>query len=126
MNKEIREISEDTKIGVDYDGDGKSDFSLSLKTIGGLIAGIIMVVMFYMQIQEDIEEAKKLPKIGSGQYTIDAGDPQAINTYPPTRSEFKMKDEMSRMTLQQLINKVDEIEDEIDEIKVEIAKKKDR
>tara|TARA_Y100000746_G_C15144573_1_gene302284 strand:+ start:34 stop:414 length:381 start_codon:yes stop_codon:yes gene_type:complete len=126
MNKKVKEISEDTKIGVDWDNDGKSDFSLSLKTLGGIVTGIVMIVMFYMQIQEDIEEAKKLPKIGSGQYTVDAGDPQALNTYPPTRGEFKMKDEMSRMTLQQLIDKVDDIEEELDEIKVELAKKKDR
>ena len=82
--------------------------------------------MFYMQIQADIEEAKLLPKIGSGQYTIDAGDPQAINTYPPTRVEFNMKDQMSRMTLDQLVAKVEEMEDDIQEIKIELAKKRDR
>tara|TARA_B100000287_G_scaffold74613_2_gene66461 strand:- start:7387 stop:7767 length:381 start_codon:yes stop_codon:yes gene_type:complete len=126
MSKKAREISEDTTVGVDIDGDGKSDFSLSIKTISSVVIGIVMMVMFYYQIQSDIEEAKNLPKIGSGIYTVDPGDPQAINTYPPTRGEFKMKDEMSRLTLQQLIDKVDKIEEELDEVKVELAKKKDR
>ena len=35
--KEPREIGEDTGLGIDIDGDGKSDFSISLKTIGMLL-----------------------------------------------------------------------------------------
>ena len=38
--KEPREIGEDTGLGIDIDGDGKSDFSISLKTIGMLLVGI--------------------------------------------------------------------------------------
>ena len=124
--KNITELGEETKLGLDVDGDGKPDFHINLKTIGMVIAAIISLTMFYMQIQADIEEAKLLPKIGSGQYTIDAGDPQAINTYPPTRVEFNMKDQMSRMTLDQLVAKVEEMEDDIQEIKIELAKKRDR
>jgi hypothetical protein len=122
----MKTIGEETNVGVDYDGDGKPDFNVNLKTIGMVVAAIISITMFYFQIQSDIEEAKLLPKIGSGQYTIDAGDMQAINTYPPTRVEFNMKDQMSRMTLDQLVSKVEEMEDDIQEIKIELAKKRDR
>ena len=124
--KNITELGEDTKLGLDVDGDGKRDFHINLKTIGMVIAAVISMTIFYMQIQADIEEAKLLPKIGTGNYMIDAGDPQAINTYPPTRVEFNMKDQMSRMTLDQLVAKVEEMEDDIQEIKIELAKKRDR
>ena len=91
-----------------------------------IIAAIVSATIFYVQIQADIEEAKLLPKIGTGNYMIDAGDPSAVNTYPPTRVEFNMKDQMSRMTLDQLVKKVEEMEDDIQEIKIELAKKRNR
>jgi hypothetical protein len=124
--KNITEIGEDTKLGLDIDGDGKPDFHINLKTIGMVVAAIVSVTMFYFQIQADIEEAKLLPIIGTGQYVIDASDAKATATYPPTRVEFQMKDQMSRMTIDQLMEKVDEIEDDIQEIKIELAKKRDR
>ena len=37
-----------------------------------------------------------------------------------------MKDQISRMTLDQLIKKVEEMEEDIDDIKIELAKKRDR
>jgi hypothetical protein len=64
--------------------------------------------------------------VGTGTYIIDQGDPMALNTYPPTRVEFNMKDQMSRMTLDQLIKTVEEMEDDIQEMKIELAKKRDR
>ena len=124
--KNITELGEDTTLGLDVDGDGKPDFHINLKTIGMIIVAIVSATIFYVQIQADIEEAKLLPKIGTGNYMIDAGDPSAVNTYPPTRVEFNMKDQMSRMTLDQLVKKVEEMEDDIQEIKIELAKKRDR
>jgi len=124
--KNITELGEDTKLGLDVDGDGNPDFHINLKTIGMIIAAIVSATIFYVQIQADIEEAKLLPKIGTGNYMIDAGDPSAVNTYPPTRVEFNMKDQMSRMTLDQLVKKVEEMEDDIQEIKIELAKKRNR
>ena len=126
MAKDLTTLGEDTQIGLDVDGDGKPDFKINLRAIGMVVAGIISATMFYYQIMEEIEIAKQLPKVGTGAYVIDQADPQALNTYPPTRVEFNMKDQMSRMTLDQLIKKVEEMEEDIDEIKIELAKKKDR
>ena len=42
--KEPREIGEDTGLGIDIDGDGKSDFSISLKTIGMVLVGIATLI----------------------------------------------------------------------------------
>ena len=126
MARDLTIIGEDTEIGLDVDGDGKPDFKINLRAIGGLVAAIIAGTMFYNQIMEEIELAKQLPKVGTGTYIIDQADPQALNTYPPTRVEFNMKDQISRMTLDQLIKKVEEMEEDIDDIKIELAKKRDR
>ena len=126
MAKDLTTLGEDTQIGLDVDGDGKPDFKINLRAIGMVIAAIVSMTMFYYQIMEEIEIAKELPAVGTGTYIVDQGDPQAINTYPPTRVEFNMKDQMSRMTLDQLVKKVEEMEDDIQEIKIELAKKRDR
>ena len=126
MAKDLTTLGEDTQIGLDVDGDGKPDFKINLRAIGMVVAGIISATMFYYQIMEEIEIAKQLPKVGTGAYVIDQADPQALNTYPPTRVEFNMKDQMSRMTLDQLVKKVEEMEEDIQEIKIELAKKRDR
>ena len=126
MARDLTKIGEDTEIGLDVDGDGKPDFKINLRAIGMVVIAIVSATMFYYQIIEEIEIAKQLPVVGTGTYIIDQADPQALNTYPPTRVEFNMKDQMSRMTLDQLVKKVEEMEDDIQEIKIELAKKRDR
>ena len=126
MAKDLTKLGEDTEVGLDIDGDGKPDFKINLRAIGMVVVAIISGTMFYYQIMEEIELAKELPKVGTGTYIIDQADPQALNTYPPTRVEFNMKDQMSRMTLDQLIKKVEEMEEELDDLKIEVAKKRDR
>ena len=126
MARDLTKIGEDTEIGLDVDGDGKPDFKKNLRAIGMVVVAIVSATMFYYQIMEEIEIAKQLPVVGTGTYIIDQADPQALNTYPPTRVEFNMKDQMSRMTLDQLVKKVEEMEDDIQEIKIELAKKRDR
>ena len=54
MAKDLTKIGEDTEIGLDVDGDGKPDFKINLRAIGGLVAAIIAGTMFYYQIMEDI------------------------------------------------------------------------
>ena len=58
--KEPREIGEDTGLGIDIDGDGKSDFSISLKTIGMLLVGIPTLIGMWFTLQSDIQEARSL------------------------------------------------------------------
>ena len=41
------------------------------------------------------------------------GDPAATNTWPPTRMEFNMKDQMARNQIDQLIKDLDELKEEI-------------
>ena len=58
---------------------------------------------------EDLEK----PKPGTGIYTIDMGDPAATNTWPPTRMEFNMKDQMARNKIDAVIKEMDELKEEI-------------
>ena len=46
--KGTRELGEDTSMGIDIDGDGKSDFSISLKTIGMVLVGIATLSLIHI------------------------------------------------------------------------------
>lgn len=96
--KSIRKLGEDTSMGVDIDGDGKSDFSISLKTIGMVVVGLATIIGMWFTLQSDIEEAKQLPV-------------PVIE-----RMEFDMKDELIRQTIMDTQDDVDEIKDKLDKI----------
>ena len=107
-----KEISEDSK------------FQISIKTLIAIVMAIITVVSAYFglmasinskfeELEDKVEKALEMPKPGTGTYTIDMGDPAASNTWPPTRMEFNMKDQMARNQIDQLIKDLDEIKDEI-------------
>ena len=96
--KEPREIGEDTGLGIDIDGDGTSDFSISLKTIGMVLVGIATLIGMWFTLQSDIQEAKELPA-------------PVIE-----RMEFDMKDELIRQTIMDTQEDVDEIKEKLDKI----------
>jgi len=90
--------TENVKLGVDIDGDGKPDFSLDLKTIGMIVVFISTVIGMWFTLQGDIQEAKELP-------------------LPPIeRMEFDMKDELIRQTIMDTQKDVDEILDKLEKI----------
>ena len=106
-----KEISEDSK------------FQISIKTLVGIIFGVATVISAYfglmasinskfVELEVKVQEALEKPKPGTGTYTIDMGDPAATNTWPPTRMEFNMKDQMAR-------NKIDRVQEDLDELKEE-------
>ena len=115
----------------------ESKFQISVKTLISIVIAVATVISAYFglmasinskfsELEDKVEKALELPKPGTGIYTIDLSDPAASQSWPPTRMEFNMKDQMSRMTLDQLVKKVEEMEDDIQEIKIELAKKRDR
>jgi len=112
-----QEISENTKVGIDTSGDGKSNFSISIKTIITVAVILFSTFGFYYKITSSIEEAKQLPKAGRGLYQVDPGDPSAASTWPPTRGEYKMKDELSRQGILQIQKDINELKDEIKELR---------
>ena len=106
-----KELSEDSK------------FQISVKTLIGIVVGVATVISAYfglmasinskfVELEIKVQEALEKPKPGTGTYTIDMGDPAATNTWPPTRMEFNMKDQMAR-------NKIDRVQEDLDELKEE-------
>tara|TARA_R110000744_G_scaffold324984_2_gene430808 strand:- start:141 stop:485 length:345 start_codon:yes stop_codon:yes gene_type:complete len=100
-----------------------SKFQISIKTLVGIVVSVATVISAYfglmaninskfVQLEIQVEEALEKPKPGTGTYTIDMGDPAATNTWPPTRMEFNMKDQMAR-------NKIDRVQEDLHELKEE-------
>ena len=107
-----KELSEDSK------------FQISVKTLIAIVMAVATVISAYFglmatinskftELEGKVEQALELPKPGTGTYTIDMGDPAATNTWPPTRMEFNMKDQMARNQIDQIIKDLDYIKDEI-------------
>tara|TARA_R100000234_G_C4946946_1_gene155548 strand:+ start:71 stop:355 length:285 start_codon:yes stop_codon:yes gene_type:complete len=88
-----KELNEDTS------------FKVSIKTLGGIVAGIITVVGMWFALQADIEEAKQLPE-------------------PPapviTRMEFDMKDQLVRQTIMSTQEDVKEIKEQLNKLEEKI------
>ena len=93
-----KQLDENTSMGIDIDGDGKSDFKISLKTIGGLVGGIVMLAGVWFSLKQDIAEAKDLPKP-----VID-------------RVEYDLKDELIRQTIMDTQEDVEEIKESLEKI----------
>ena len=111
-----KEFSEDSK------------FKISIKTLAWIIAGVAAVIAGYygmlsninskfVELEVKVEEALEKPRPGTGTYTIDMGDPAASQTWPPTRMEFNMKDEMARQKIDNIIRDIEDLNEEIKELK---------
>ena len=102
----------------------ESKFQISVKTLISIVVAVVTVVSAYFglmgtinskftELEGKVNEALELPKPGTGTYTIDMGDPAATNTWPPTRMEFNMKDQMARNQIDQLVKEIEELNEEI-------------
>ena len=111
-----KEFSEDSK------------FKISIKTLAWIIAGVATVIAGYygmlsnintkfVELEQKVQEALEKPKPGTGTYTIDMGDPAASQTWPPTRMEFNMKDQMARDKIDNVIKEVEELKEELKELR---------
>ena len=107
-----KELSEDSK------------FQVSIKTLVSIIVAVVTVVSAYFglmssinskftELEGQVQQALELPKPGTGTYTIDMGDPAASNTWPPTRMEFNMKDQMARNKIDVLVKEIEDLNEEI-------------
>ena len=102
----------------------ESKFQISIKTLITIVVAIVSIVSAYfglmasinskfVELEDKVEEALEKPKPGTGTYTIDMGDPAASNSWPPTRMEFNMKDQMARNQIDALVKEMDEMKEEI-------------
>ena len=106
----------------------ESKFQISIKTLVGIVVGVATVISAYFglmgtinskfdDLEIKVQEALEKPQPGTGTYTIDMGDPAATNTWPPTRMEFNMKDQMARNQIDMLIKEIEEMKEEIKELR---------
>ena len=106
----------------------ESKFQIRVKTLITIIVAVATVISAYfglmasinskfVELEDKVERALELPKPGTGTYTIDMGDPAASNSWPPTRMEFNMKDQMARNQIDALVKEMDEMKEEIKELR---------
>ena len=106
----------------------ESKFQISIKTLISIVIAVVTVVSAYFglmstinskftDLEVKVQEALEKPVPGTGTYTIDMGDPAATNTWPPTRMEFNMKDQMARNQIDMLIKEIEEMKEEIKELR---------
>ena len=121
-----------------------SKFKIDLKTmiyVGSLlVSGITMYFTFMSELDARfaalegndkdlmVEIDKRLTDlentftpIGDGVYTVDPN-----STWPPSRGEYKMKDEMSRNKILVLEETIDRLEKELEKIEEKLDKKADK
>ncbi len=106
----------------------ESKFQISIKTLIAIVVAVATVISAYFglmasinskfsELEVKVQEALEKPKPGTGTYTIDMGDPAATNTWPPTRMEFNMKDQMARNQIDMLIKEIEELKLEVKELR---------
>ena len=106
----------------------ESKFQISVKTLITIVVAVATIISAYFGLMSSInskfvdleikvQDALEKPKPGTGTYTIDMGDPAASNTWPPTRMEFNMKDQMARNQIDALVKEIDELKEEIKELR---------
>ena len=106
----------------------ESKFQISIKTLVGIVVGVATVISAYFglmgsinskfsELEIKVQEALEKPKPGTGTYMIDMGDPAATQTWPPTRMEFNMKDQMARDKIDRVIKDLEELKQEFKTLK---------
>ena len=106
----------------------ESKFQISVKTLISIVIAVATIISAYfglmasinskfVDLEDKVQEALEKPKPGTGTYTIDMGDPAASNTWPPTRMEFNMKDQMARNQIDALVKEIDELKEEVKDLR---------
>ena len=84
-------------------------FRITLKTLAGIAALISTAIGYHYYLMGEIEAAKSTPRIGTGYYIVDPTDPAAKESYPPSRQEYEMKDELARREIMLLKEEIKEL-----------------
>ena len=82
-------------------------FTVSIKTLLAIGAGMVTIISMWFVLQADIAEAKELP----------IPPPQDVS-----RMEFDMKDKNIRLTIENTAEDVEELKEDLDRIEAKIDK----
>lgn len=90
-------------------------FKISIKTLVGIIVGVATLIgawyAFDASIDSRIEDKVNAIKPGKGFYQVDPADVAAKETWPPSRQEYNMKDEIARQLIQQHEDRIKRLEE---------------
>ncbi len=119
-------------IDISQDAVMKTKFALDLKTIIAAAVGISSLVGMWYALQADIQEAKELPKIGNIYDQEYPSKPEGYN-WPRSYEQYKDNVEGLQDEMDEAYDKLDEFEEQIDELeklvanlRVEVAKKRNK
>jgi hypothetical protein len=86
MSKDLKEISENTVVG------------LSLKSLGAILAAVVMVALGYFDLKAEVQEAKELPQPVIGRVEFDLKDKLVRETIMNTQDDVEdIKKQLERM-----------------------------
>jgi|TARA_B110000503_G_C7014034_1_gene356943 hypothetical protein len=103
-----KQLGEGTNVGVDLDGDGKSDFNLTFKTVGIIVAAVFTLGSMYVTLQSDIAEAKLLP-------------PAEVS-----KKEYELNQQWDRDNINMLKEEIKDLKIRIEEVDRKLYGKKDK
>ena len=117
MKQEPIDISEDAVM--------KTKFALDIKTMISAVVAIATLVGFWYALQADIQEAKELPSLESWYEAEYPSKPAGYN-WPRSYEQYKSQVGTLQDDMDEVLEKLDEVENKIQELRVELAKKRNK
>ena len=119
-------------IDISKDAVLKTKFALDIKTMIGAATGIASLVGMWYMLQADIQEAKELPKIGNIYSEEYPSRPEGYN-WPRSYEQYKDNVEDLQVDLDEALDRIEELEEEVKELqkivndlRVQVANKRDK
>ena len=119
-------------IDISKDAVLKTKFALDVKTMIGAATGIASLVGMWYMLQADIQEAKELPKIGNIYSEEYPSRPEGYN-WPRSYEQYKDNVEDLQVDLDEALDRIEELEEEVKELqkivndlRVQVANKRDK
>jgi hypothetical protein len=110
----------------------KTKFALDIKTMITAAVGIATLVGFWYALQADIQEAKELPKIGNIYSQEYPSRPEGYN-WPRSYEQYKSQVGQLQTDMDDVLDLLDEYEEKIDDLekevtnlRIQLANKKDK
>ena len=110
----------------------KTKFALDIKTMISAAVGIATLVGFWYALQADIQEAKELPKIGNIYSQEYPSRPEGYN-WPRSYEQYKSQVGQLQTDMDDVLDLLDEYEEKIDDLekevtnlRIQLANKKDK
>jgi hypothetical protein len=123
--EKIEGPSQKEPIDISEDAVMKTKFALDVKTMIAAATGIASLVGMWYMLQADIQEAKELPKIGNIYNQEYPSRPAGYN-WPRSYEQYKDQVGTLQEDMDEVLDKIVEVENKIQELRIEVAKKRNK